>query len=72
MTNNGRHTGQLRPRPHRDDNGGTFRMKSKPSFSARFYAFLYRVLPDWLSYRLLSSGVPDMRYWGERGNQPAD
>ena len=44
--------------PH--ENGGA-------SFSAKFYSFLYRTLPHWLTYRMLSSGVPDTRYWGEPG-----
>ncbi len=67
MTNNATNNGKKRSRS--GDSSGIPLATNKPSLSARFYSFLYRVLPDWLSYRLLSQGVPDTRYWGERGER---
>ena len=39
------------------------------SLRAKFYATLYLFLPDWISYKMRSSGVPDTKYWGEPGKR---
>lgn len=51
------------------DSGISPHVPTKPTLGARFYAFLYKILPDRLSYWMLSSGVPDTQYWGEPGQR---
>ena len=49
----------------RDDS----RQGEDATFGSKVFALLYKVLPDWITYRLLSSGVPDTNYWGEPGQR---